>query len=67
MIWAILWGAYLAIGCAIVLPDIPRGIGIMTDAAREHGARPPGAVEVFIIAFLIILTWPLGIRRGRRP
>lgn len=66
MIWALLWCAYLGIGCAIVFPDIPRGIGLMNEARRETGGPPVTAVEVFIVSFLIILTWPLGLRVGPR-
>ena len=66
MIWALLWCAYLGIGCAIVLPDIPRGVGIMREAARDAGAPPPSAFVMFAVAFVNVLVWPVFLRVGPR-
>ena len=66
MIWALLWCAYLAVGCVIVLPDIPRGIGIMREAARGVGAPPPSTFLMFVVAFVNVLVWPVFLRVGPR-
>ena len=52
MIWAILWCAYLAVGCAIVWREMPDGIAAIRSEWPD--ATVPG---IWAVCFLMVLLW----------
>lgn len=54
MIWALLWCAYLAVGCGIAWAEMPEGVA---EIMRAEPDVSPWAI--WLVAIILVLTWPV--------